>query len=234
MPILQRHGMKALFFIATGYLARRRMFWWERISLLLRRCKRGQIRIPYPAHEDLDMSSPAARRSAMRRLNRIVKDHYALDLPRFLSGLAAACGVDWSDDEDRELSDRAFMTWDQVRELRAAGMGIGSHTRDHRVLQTLSPGELAGDLAESRATLERELGERITTIAYPVGKRISHLPAVRQAVADAGYELGFTALAGHASLAPGSDRFDLNRMFVDRDVPTGVARMYLTVPGLSR
>jgi peptidoglycan/xylan/chitin deacetylase (PgdA/CDA1 family) len=234
LPILQRHGMRALFFITTGHLTQRRLFWWERISLLVRQSERPSAQLEYPFAEELDVSTPASKALTVRRLNRLVKDHFALDLERFLHGVSEALGVSWTEAEDRDRSERALMTWDQVRALRAAGMGIGSHTRDHRVLQTLPADLLATELRDSRETLERELGEPVTTIAYPVGRSIAHLPAVRQAVADAGYEIGFTAIAGMASLAPGGDRYDLKRIPIDRGLPDGVARFRIAVPQLAR
>jgi peptidoglycan/xylan/chitin deacetylase (PgdA/CDA1 family) len=233
LPILKRHGMKALFFITTGHLNERRLFWWERTSLLVRRSRRARVRIAYPEPDELDLSTPEARTKAINRLNRIVKHRYGLDLDRFLEGLAEACEVTWSLDEDRARADRALMGWEEVRALRAAGMGIGSHTVRHRVMQTLPPAELSRELVDSRATLESEMGEPITTIAYPVGRSIKAMDGVREAVADAGYELGFTMVPG--IVRPQSDDpFDLRRLSIDRGLPTGLAHMHLCFPALVR
>lgn len=232
LPILQRHGIRALFFITTAYLADRRLFWWERVNHHIQKSTARELRIDYPAPEVLDLSTAAAKARAKRRLNRIIKDHYALDLERFLDGLTRACGVQWSDEESRRLGDRALMTWDDVRALRAAGMGIGSHTANHRVLQTLPPADLAGELSGSRGVLEQQLGEPVTTIAYPVGKSIVDVPPVHKALADAGYELGFTALPGTNRLLPPQDRFDLRRVMVDRDRPKAWTRLRFAIPSL--
>jgi len=234
LPILLRHGIKALFFITTGYLTNRRLFWWERTSLHVRQSQRTSIRLEYPAVEELDLSKPSARTRAVNRLNRIVKDCFGLDIDRFLDGVAQACGVPWTPDDDRVNGDRALMTWDQVRALRAAGMGIGSHTRSHRILHTLPPAQLAEELIESRAVLEQQLGEPITTIAYPAGKSIAGNASVRAAIAAAGYELGFTTTPGTNRLAPHEDPFDLRRLCIDRGIPTGLAHLRMAFPSLAR
>jgi len=194
----------------------------------------ARARLEYPAAEELDLSSPAARSRAVRRLNRIVKDHYALNIERFLAGVAAACAVSTTEDQWRERADRALMTWDQVRAMRQAGMGIGSHTHGHRVLNTLPPADLETELRRSRAILEERLGEPVTTIAYPVGKSIASLGDVRQAIADAGYELGFTTTPGTNRMGVGVDPYDLRRLPIDRGVPSGLARLYLSFPALAR
>jgi peptidoglycan/xylan/chitin deacetylase (PgdA/CDA1 family) len=231
LPILMRHGIRALFFIATGHVGARRLFWWERISLLVRKSALASARIEYPEPEELDLTTDASRRRAIGRLNKIVKTRHGLDLERFLGGLAEACGVPWTPEEERARADRALMGWDEVRALRAAGMGIGSHTVWHRVLQTLSAPEVSRELADSRATLEKEMGEPITTIAYPVGRSISAIDGVRDALGQAGYELGFTMVPG--VVRPQSDDpFDLHRISVDRDLPTGLARLRLCFPSI--
>ena len=112
-------------------------------------------------------------------------------------------------------------------------MDIGSHTSGHRVLQTLLPGQLAAELAGSRAKLEQEIGEPVTTIGYPVGRSIRAFDGVRQAIVDAGYELGFTTVPGVVR-PQRDDPFDLHRMSVDRAMPTGLARMRLSFPILAR
>jgi peptidoglycan/xylan/chitin deacetylase (PgdA/CDA1 family) len=234
MPILQKYGMKGLFFVTTGHLTERRLFWWEHLNLLVRKSQQSAAHLNYPAPEDLDLSTAAGKSRAVRRLNRIVKDHFDLDLDRFIAGVAAACGVDWGYDQARALADRALMTWDQVKEMRRAGMGIGSHTHSHRVLQTLPAADLAAELRESRKTLEAHLGEPVTTIAYPVGKPISEAAPVRQAVADAGYQLGFTTKPGINRMVPTDDPLDLHRLTIDRGVPAGVAHTWLTFPSLAR
>jgi peptidoglycan/xylan/chitin deacetylase (PgdA/CDA1 family) len=232
-PILQRHGMKGLFFITTGHVRHRRLFWWEQISLLVRRCRLARVRLTYPRAEDLDLSTPADKERVVRRLNRIVKERYALDLDRFLSGLANACEVRWDEGEARRLADQALMTWEDVRTLRRQGMGIGSHTDSHRVLLTLPAAPLAAELEDSRAALEALLGEPVTTIAYPVGRAISHVVPVRQAVAAAGYELGFTTRPGVNRMAAGDDPFDLLRLSVDRGLAPALLRTYFTFPALA-
>ena len=85
---------------------------------------------------------------------------------------------------------------DQVRELRAAGMSIGSHTWSHRNLARLSIGRCRGrELRRSREVLEDRLREPVRAIAYPWGKLGRHVTAETLAAARrAGYELGVISL----------------------------------------
>jgi peptidoglycan/xylan/chitin deacetylase (PgdA/CDA1 family) len=229
LPILRRLGMKAVFFVSTDFITRRRLFWWERVSLIVRRCVRRELRIAYPRPLRLVPDEPGT----VRTLNRIIKDEVDLDLERFLDGLAAAAGVGWSASEERALADAALMTWEDVRALRDAGMDVASHAAGHRVLATLSGGALDQDLVGSRRTLEEVLGEPVRALAYPVGRSIAADRRLRGAVARAGYTVGFTALPGRNHELSGADPFDLRRVRVSLGTTPGRLAATLAFPALA-
>jgi len=95
-----------------------------------------------------------------------------------------------------------LMSADQVGELAAAGMEIGSHSATHRRLAGIGANQLEAEVTGSRARLGELLGTPVRGFAYPYGSMDA---AARQAVRDAGYdwacavqasvaELGFMAL----------------------------------------
>jgi peptidoglycan/xylan/chitin deacetylase (PgdA/CDA1 family) len=212
LPLLRKAGLRAVFFVATSFVESRRLYWWERIAWLVARSRAGRVRLAGPLPLELDLSAPGAA----ARLCRAVKDTPGLDLGSFLESLAQAAGVTWTDEIERRLADELIMTWDQVRVLRDAGMDVESHSRRHRVLQTLTPPELEGELAGAKVDLERQLGRSVRAIAYPVGRSIAGRPALRAAVAGAGYRIGFTNGTGRARLGQALDPLDFPRIAVDR------------------
>lgn len=84
-------------------------------------------------------------------------------------------------------------SWSEIRELAAAGIAIGSHTRHHLRLTQLDPAERAEELAGSLADLRENLAGAHPALAYPNG---DHDDAVRHAAAEAGYQLAFTTEKG--------------------------------------
>ena len=62
------------------------------------------------------------------------------------------------------------MTADQLREMQANGMQIGSHSVNHEPLVTMSPEEIDFELRASREALEKLLGKPVYALAYPAGK----------------------------------------------------------------
>ncbi len=87
------------------------------------------------------------------------------------------------------------LSWSDVRELRGAGMSIGSHTWSHRNLARLSGADAQEDLRRAREVLEERLGEPVRAVAYPWGKPGRHVTDETLAAARrAGYELGVISL----------------------------------------
>ena len=214
LPILQRHGLKALFFVATAYVANRRLFWWDRISYTVKHARRSRFEITYPSSLGFDLSGGPGK--AERQLHRIAKRVCSLDFDRFLDELAAAVGLPWDEQLEHQLADQLIMTWTQVRALRTAGMGIGSHTRRHRVLATVPGPELTDELAGSRADLEAAIGEPVWTISYPVGAPIARGSSLWTAVEAAGYKVGFTYGTGAQRLRS-VDPLNVSRHAIERD-----------------
>ena len=62
------------------------------------------------------------------------------------------------------------MTAGQLREMKANGMKIGSHTVNHENLSNMSAKEIDFELRTSKETLENLLGEPVFALAYPGGK----------------------------------------------------------------
>lgn len=62
-----------------------------------------------------------------------------------------------------------IMDWAQIRALRAEGVEFGSHTASHPLLTGLSLEEMAREALRSRTSIEEQLGEPVTSIAYPFG-----------------------------------------------------------------
>ena len=230
LPILKRHDAKAIFFLSTAYIAERRMYWWDRVAYIVKHSMLDRVDLEYPFRIQIPLAN---RKLAVDRILRIVKTHQPLDLERFLEVLAKAARVTWSRQMERAFAERLLLTWDHVRELRKAGMDIQSHTRTHRVLQTLLPVELREELAGSRADLERELGETPRALAYPVGHPVLGTSPIRAALETAGYELGFSNGTGANLLNGQVDRFNICRQNVGLSVSEDYLLAILMMPLLA-
>lgn len=224
LPILQKLGVPATFFVTTGYVGQRCLPWWDRIGYVLRRSTAPELHLRYPTEQRLSMSG-AARAQTQRVLLRLIKQSFGLDFARFFAELEQAAGVTV---DEAALTDGLFMSWDEVRALHRAGMDIGAHTKTHRVLQTIPLEEARDEIAGSRQEIAAQLGFAPRAIAYPVGHPLSQESGLRGLVAEAGFEIGFTFVKGLIDLGPRGrgaiDPLNLPRLSVDREDRIASAR----------
>jgi len=116
-----------------------------------------------------------------------------------------------------------YMSWEQVRELAAAGMEIGSHSMSHRPPATLTPAELHSEMADSRRLIEDRLGRPVLTASSPTGFFNPEMGPVVQ-------QIGYRALCvGRIALwADPRDRFGIPRLPVKQGTdPVAFRRMVL-------
>jgi peptidoglycan/xylan/chitin deacetylase (PgdA/CDA1 family) len=73
--------------------------------------------------------------------------------------------------DDQDLAHRFYLTHDQIREMDACGMVVGSHGRNHFVFSKLSVEEQRGEITGSFAELSAILGRPVRTFCYPYGGR---------------------------------------------------------------
>lgn len=110
-----------------------------------------------------------------------------------------------------------YMSWDQLREMRDAGVDIGAHTASHLHMADVDPARNRAEMRRSLKKLDEELGVRPVLFAYPYGE-------AGLAVAKTVGEFGFAAAFGQHSAATHKSadplylpRFPLNEQYGDAD-----------------
>jgi hypothetical protein len=129
---------------------------------------------------------------------------------------------------DASLS--AALTWDEVREMSAAGIEFGSHTVTHPILLQLNDLDLARELHESKSALDSELSVNSQVLAYPVGKSHAYDDRVIAAARAAQYRLGVAYITGMNSL-DALPEFGIKRIPVERYMSRAYFMMMLGLPG---
>jgi peptidoglycan/xylan/chitin deacetylase (PgdA/CDA1 family) len=86
--------------------------------------------------------------------------------------------------ESPSASELKPVSWDDLRQLAAAGWEIGSHTCTHPHLTQCDDIELTHELRESKQRCERDLGLACRSLAYPYGDVD---PRVWRVAGQAGY-----------------------------------------------
>ena len=183
-------------------------FHWQ-LDTLVRRGIRGAA-----LRELLEAPPPGSRRAVLT-----FDDGYRGALTRALPALLArgfsatvfvvADKLGGANDWDEETPGEALLSGDEIRELHAKGIEIGSHGATHRALTRLSDDELSREVGGSREALERVVGAPVTSFCYPFGDFDDR---VVEAVRAAGYRAA-TVIRGGISTDL-SDPFRLKRIAV--------------------
>lgn len=119
-----------------------------------------------------------------------------------------------------------YMTWEQLREMRAGGMDIQSHTVTHPNLRTMRDEAALQELVVSKRTLESMLGvdSRVSVLAYPFGEYSGRTETLAE---QAGYACAFSTDVGVLHTA--GDLWRLKRVMVT--YTDGIAEFERAVKG---
>lgn len=105
-------------------------------------------------------------------------------------------------------------TLTEIRDLAAAGVEIGAHTRTHANLGgELSPEQLVSEIVGSKHDLEAAIGKPITYFAFPYGQHENLSAKAFQIAYAAGFAGACSAYGGYNW--PGDDAFHLRRFHAD-------------------
>lgn len=181
LPVLQKHGLHASFFIATGFLDGGRM-WNDTVIESVRRAPT----------DVLDATSLGLGRHAVgnweqkrQAISALIGQLKYLPMAERLEQVGKVAQLSGA-----VLPQDLMMTTEQLRKLHTAGMGIGGHTVNHPILARLDGAEARREIAQGKAALESTLDAPVRMFAYPNGKPgqdylAEHVSMVR--------ELGFEA-----------------------------------------
>ncbi len=116
----------------------------------------------------------------------------------------------------KSFKGRPCLTWSEVRELRTQGVSFGAHTVNHPVLHRLPWTDVVREIVDSRATIEDELQERVSTFAYPFAypqEDTRFVSRFRRELLALGFSSAVTTVIGKAQ--PGHDPLCLKRLPVN-------------------
>ena len=215
LPILQRHGVHATFFVASGFLDGGRM-WNDTVIELVRRAP-AQLDLRAAGHGLFTLDTIAQRRAAIGALLGELK---YVPLDERAERIAALCAL-----ARIALPDDLMMRSSQVRQLHQAGMTIGAHTVNHPIVARLGDDQACSEIAAGKLALEMIIGAPVTLFAYPNGKPgQDYLAPHVEMVKQLGFEAAVSTSWGAAR--PQGDLFQLPRFTPwDRDPLRFMLRM---------
>ena len=201
LPILNKHGLHATFFVATGFLDGGRMF-NDTVIEAMRRLPGPVLDVPAAGLSRLPVGSLEEKRACLRKVLAAVKY-----LP---PGERALAAEQIENAAGQSLPDDLMMTSEELEALSSSGMDIGGHTVNHPILTRIPLENAQKEIEGNRRDLEARLGRPISLFAYPNGVPEQDYAAEHVALARAaGFRAALSTSWGAASR--NDDLFQLPR-----------------------
>lgn len=189
-PIMRERGIPGLLLLAAGHIGTARPFVWDLAAWCFHHTRRGDAELP--GWGRVSLQTPEDRREVLKRWGDHCKG--LPDEQRTAAALALPEALDVAVPDDAFAG--LYLDWDEVRALDSAGFAAGAHTMEHPILTRVGPDRARAEIAESAATVAREVGHPVAAFAYPNGLAADFDPEIVSMVGDAGFRLGFTLLPG--------------------------------------
>jgi peptidoglycan/xylan/chitin deacetylase (PgdA/CDA1 family) len=212
-PILKTHRVPATFFVATGFIDRPSLPWWDEIAWMIRSSKKGVLELPAFLDAPIRFDEPD-REYAVRAVLKTYKRLPSSRGRAYLDAVAEAVGTGRAPSDALDVNG-LWMTWDMLREMQAEGMTIGGHTVNHPILANLSREEQAREITGCESRIAAELGGAMRAFAYPVGATWAFNDDTRACLAERGVETAFSYYGGIRKLAEW-DNFDIRRIAIEQ------------------
>ncbi len=200
-PILERLGLTATFFVASGFLGAGCM-WNDRVIEAIRSCTRGDVDLAAVGLARLSLAGTEARRQAITSILLALKHLEPARREAATAEVVAAAGA--------APAPALMMSPEQLRRLRRAGMEIGAHTVTHPILTRLDHDSARAEMRGSKVALEAIVDAPVTLFAYPNGVPGQDYAAEHALMArECGFSAALSTAWGAATMR--SDRFQLPR-----------------------
>jgi len=168
-PILEKYNLPAIVFISTQLIEEGGSFWWDELKNLVENNYLEELKLAlensFSPEYDLNLDYLKTIQDKKTFLEKLtfefekLKGKYRDELLNKLKKLLKT---------DKETK-REVLSWEEIKELRRAGIEFGSHTHSHYLLTLEDENTVQGELELSKQKLEENLKERIEFLSYPSG-----------------------------------------------------------------
>lgn len=206
-PILERNGLRGVFFVSLDLVKNGHMLWPDRALAWVSLVPPGEYRLFDATFQIDDSQSRADCWSFLYA--RILKDYGSLDaLQSEMDRRYAFSNLPVGPDVKTLRLDP--MTMDDLRELSRRGHLIGSHSVAHDILGCLSVSALENDFR----SCEREIGGlfNCTLYSYPFGGLAEIPDAVRDACSRSKFTAAYMNVADLRKAGSEDDRYRIERI----------------------
>jgi peptidoglycan/xylan/chitin deacetylase (PgdA/CDA1 family) len=193
-PILEKYNLTAIVFISTKSLEDGGSFWWDEIRKLVENNSLEVMKLalensstPVYALDLKHLKTIRDKKAFLEKMTCEFKKLKGRHRDELLNKLKLLLKI--GKDAEREI-----LSWEEIRELRKAGIEFGSHTHSHYLLNLEDEKTVEEEIRLSKKKLEENLKEKIEFLSYPSGL---YNARVKELVVKAGYKAACSSHYGY-------------------------------------
>jgi peptidoglycan/xylan/chitin deacetylase (PgdA/CDA1 family) len=162
-PIIKKYNLTATLFVTTGFVDKQCWLWPDLLRYILLNTQKSQVDVANLGVFSLDKDR------ALKTWNSL--GDYCLTLATdtriaFIYALAKQLEVSVSGEPQHPFTP---VDWQQLRDMQAQGLDVGSHSVTHPILSQVTLENLDWELATSKQRIEQELQSTPQGVCYPNG-----------------------------------------------------------------
>jgi peptidoglycan/xylan/chitin deacetylase (PgdA/CDA1 family) len=162
-PILKSEKITACFYIATDFVDKGILPWWDEVAFIINQTQPNEIIFPSLSKplKLNHLSLPNKIKAVLEILKQDSSSSMSIKIEHLKNTLNWNCSA--------YPNQTLFMNWSQIKEMHQQGMEFGSQTCTHPILAHLSDTDQNEEIIRSKLRLVEKLKKPITSFAYPVG-----------------------------------------------------------------
>lgn len=197
LPVLEKHGVPATFFVSSGYVGSSVEYWWDELERI--------IILPEKVPNRFELDDAVFGRSwptgtleerivfynglhpLMKQVDADIRDTWLKQLRN------------WAVLDSNGRTSHRAMTLEQLTAMADHPLvTIGAHTQTHTALSSQSPERQWEELSESKTALEHWLNRNVSVFSYPFGGLRDYTQGTVELVKKAGYKKAASNFPGQA------------------------------------
>lgn len=182
LPILERYGVPATIFVSSQNVGKEVEFWWDEIERHIYSNSNCPKRVSLDGVE-YELENDDMKWDACWSIRNKFKGMNAKERAIALRELANVTG-----DNSGPRGDRRSVSVDELKRLdESPFISIGGHTVTHSCLASLERDEKKWEIEESKSELEKLLGHKLVSFAFPFGRKTDYDEETIRIALNAGY-----------------------------------------------
>ena len=209
LPILKKYDLPSTFFITTGFVENKRLFWVDKVEHMINYPKNSFVELNTHQQRFFPISNKEDKLYTMNIIKAMLKklDPNARD--KMIKDLESQIGLD----KNRIPENYQTLSWKDVKNLHdLPKYEVGGHTVNHEILSYLDDARLEHEIGDCIETLSKKLGKTIDSFSYPEGQEMHYNDGVISVLKKHGIKICPSAIDGVVDKT--DDNFNLKRIMV--------------------